>query len=68
MTELFLIVFRKACKRFSITGGGVWSWNQTLNTLSVGQSISSTTELENDIKYEIGVKPKGWYLGIQYNF
>jgi len=54
--------------RFAITGGAIWTWNQSLDKLSVGQTISSTTELENDIKYEFDMKPKGWYLGIQYNF
>jgi len=39
-----------------------------LNTLSIGQSIGSTTELENDLKYEFETKPAGWYLGIQYSF
>lgn len=54
--------------RFAFTGGPVWTWNQTLDKLKVGQTISTTTELEDDINYEFDMKPKGWYLGVQYKF
>lgn len=54
--------------RIAITGGPIWTWNPSLDKLNVGQTISSTTDLEKDIQYEFDVKPKGWYLGIQYNF
>jgi hypothetical protein len=54
--------------RFAITGGGVWSWNQRLQHLTVGQTISSTSELEKDVKYNFEVKPRGYYIGVQYNF
>jgi len=53
---------------FSITGGPIWTWNPTLTTLKVGDSIPSTIDLEKDIKYEFDPKPKGWHLGVQYNF
>lgn len=53
---------------FSITGGPIWTWNPTLTTLKVGDSIPSTIDLEKDIKYEFDPKPKGWHLGLQYNF
>ncbi|MVO08188.1 hypothetical protein GOQ30_03285 [Flavobacterium sp. TP390] len=52
----------------AFTGGPIWTWSPTLDKLSVGQAISSTTELENDIQYKFDMEPKGWYLGIQYNF
>jgi hypothetical protein len=52
----------------AITGGPTWVWNQSLDKLTVGQTISSTTDLEKDILYKFDVKPRGWYLGIQYNF
>ena len=54
--------------RIAITGGPIWTWNQSLDKLSVGQTISSTTDLEKDIQYKFDVQQKGWYLGIQYNF
>jgi hypothetical protein len=54
--------------RIAITGGSIWTWNPSLDKLSVGQTISSTTDLEKDIQYKFDVQPKGWYLGIQYNF
>lgn len=54
--------------RIAFTGGPIWTWNPTLDKLSVGQTISTTTDLEKDIQYRFDVKPKGWYLGIQYNF
>jgi len=54
--------------RIAITGGPIWTWNPSLDKLSVGQTISSTTDLEKDIQYKFDVQPKGWYLGIQYNF
>jgi hypothetical protein len=54
--------------KIAFSFGPVWTWNQSLNNLSVGQTIASTTALEKDIKYEFDVQPKGWYLGIQYNF
>jgi len=64
---LFGAGFSIPAARIAFSGGPIWTWNQTLDTLTVGQSISSTTELETDIKYQFEIKPKGWYLGIQYN-
>lgn len=54
--------------RLAISGGPIWLWDQSLNEFSVGQAISSTTDLEQDIRYKFEIEPKGWYLGIQYNF
>lgn len=52
----------------SLSGGPLWTWDASLDKLSVGQSIASTTELENDIKYKFDSSPKGWYFGVQYDF
>lgn len=55
--------------KFAISGGAVFTWEQSLETLKVGDSVKSTTDLQNDIRYgvfDVGVK--GWYLGIQYQF
>lgn len=60
--------FRIPSSKFALSGGPLWTWNHKLNKLSVGQKISSTSELEKDIKYEFDPSPKGWYLGFQYNF
>lgn len=54
--------------KFAISGGPIWTWNQTLNKLTVGQTIGATTDLENDITYNFDLIPKGWYIGIQYKF
>lgn len=54
--------------RIAISGGPIWTWNQSLDKLSVGQTITSTTDLDKDINYKFDVAPKGWYIGIQYNF
>lgn len=53
---------------FAISAGPLWTWEASLDKLSVGSEIQSTTELESDIKYEFDGKIKGWYLGLQYNF
>lgn len=53
---------------FAITSGGIWTFEPTLSKLQKGSKITSTTELEKDIKNNFQLKPKGWYLGIQYNF
>ena len=54
--------------RVAISGGPIWTWNQSLDKLSVGQTITSTTDLDKDISYKFDAAPKGWYIGIQYNF
>jgi hypothetical protein len=54
--------------RIAFSGGPLWTWNQKLDKLVVGQEIKSSTELEKDINYQFEIKPKGWYLGVQYNF
>jgi hypothetical protein len=62
------IGFSIPAARFSLSGGPLWTWDASLNKLSVGGFVSSTTELEKDVKYKFDVRPKGWYLGLQYNF
>ncbi len=54
--------------RIAFSGGPIWTWDASLDKLAVGQTISSTTDLEKDIQYKFDIKPKGWYFGIQYNF
>jgi|GEM_PF-1337361 len=54
--------------RIAFSAGPIWTWDQSLDKLSVGQTITSTTDLDKDIQYRFDMKPKGWYLGIQYNF
>ncbi len=53
---------------FSISGGPIWTWNVSLEKLSVGDVIDSSTEVENDITYKFDVKPRGYYLGLTYSF
>ena len=54
--------------RIALSAGGIWTWDQKLNKLAEGQKITKTTELEADFKYSFDMSPKGWYIGIQYNF
>ncbi len=54
--------------RIALSAGGIWTWDQKLNKLAEGQKITKTTELEADVKYSFDMSPKGWYIGIQYNF
>jgi len=54
--------------RFAITAGPIWTWDAKLDKLKIGQEVTSTTDLEKDIKYTFDMNPKGWYLGLQYNF
>jgi len=54
--------------RIAISAGPIWTWQQSLDKLTVGQTITSTTDLDKDIKYKFNFEPRGWYLGIQYNF
>lgn len=56
-----------AYSNFGVSFGGVWTWTQVTSKLTVGQEISSTTELESDLKHSFNMHPKGWYLGIQYH-
>lgn len=53
---------------FALSGGALWTWDPILNKFAVGQSVPSDLELEKDIKYDFDVSPKGWYLGLQYNW
>ena len=67
----FLLVglgFSIPSAKIAFSAGPLWTWNPTLNKLSLGETITSTTVLEKDIIYKFDLKPKGWYLGIQYNF
>ena len=54
--------------RIAFSAGPIWTWEQSLDKLTVGQTITSTTDLDKDIKYKFNFEPRGWYLGIQYNF
>ncbi len=67
----FLLVglgFSIPSAKIAFSAGPLWTWAPTLNKLSLGETITSTTVLEKDIIYKFDLKPKGWYLGIQYNF
>lgn len=54
--------------RFAITGGPLWTWEAKLNDLVLDGTVKSTAELEKDVSYEFKTKPKGLYIGLQYNF
>lgn len=46
--------------------GGLWTWTPKLKTLSVGQIVSGTTQIDNDIKYSFRDKPY-FYIGLSFN-
>lgn len=50
----------------SLSVGGLWTWTPKLNTLSVGQIVSGTTQIDDDIKYSFRDKPF-LYLGVSFN-
>ena len=52
----------------ALTAGPLWTWKPELTKLEVGGPVESTSVLQEDISYKFSTKPKGWYLGIQYNF
>jgi hypothetical protein len=54
--------------KLALTGGVVWTWTPSLKTLKVDGPVSSTVALEKDITYEFDPGPKGFYIGLQYNF
>lgn len=54
-------------RRFAIAGGIMMSWTQQLDQLKVGDVISGTVDIENDLHYVFSWPPKP-YIGIQYNF
>lgn len=50
----------------SLSVGSLWTWAPKLNTLSLGQIVSGTTEIEDDIKYYFQGKPF-LYFGLSFN-
>lgn len=54
--------------KFSFTGGPIWSWQKELKTLSPGQVIESTSQLEEDIKHTFNPEPLGFYIGVNFSF
>jgi hypothetical protein len=55
-------------KQLAFSFGPLWTWDPTLDKLSVGQQVTNSTALENDIRYRFAEKPKGWYFGLQVQF
>lgn len=52
--------------KLSLSVGAVFTWTPSLNELNVGDVISGTAEIENDITYKFTNTPK-FYLGLSYN-
>lgn len=52
--------------RISISGGAVFTWAPTLNELSVGDMVTGTTQIEDDIIYKFTNSPK-FYLGLSFD-
>lgn len=54
-------------RRLAISGGAIWTWRRQLDSLSVGDKIAGTAQLEDDLKLTLRAAPS-LYLGIQLNF
>jgi hypothetical protein len=52
---------------FSVSFGGLWTWRQELDKLKVGDVITGTTDLTNDLKYKFMSSP-AFFIGINYGF
>ena len=52
--------------KLSLSAGAVFTWSPSLSELNVGDVISGTIEIENDITYKFTNTPK-FYLGLSYN-
>ncbi|WP_350285784.1 hypothetical protein [uncultured Croceitalea sp.] len=53
---------------FAISGGPIWTWDAKLKSLSVGDEVESTSQVEDDVEFNFDVEPKGFYIGLLYNF
>jgi hypothetical protein len=53
-------------RRLAVSCGIAMTWIKTLDTLKVGDVVSGTAEIDEDLRYEF-TKPK-LYIGLQYNF
>lgn len=54
-------------KWLSISGGGVWTWKQSLDGLELNQVVSGTADIKEHIRYEFVPQPKA-YIGFQFKF
>tara|TARA_R110002167_G_scaffold74193_2_gene207799 strand:+ start:3073 stop:4515 length:1443 start_codon:yes stop_codon:yes gene_type:complete len=67
----FLLIgagFAIPTSKFAITGGPIWTWNAELDGISVGDTVESTSQLEDKTSFKFDIEPKGYYLGLVYNF
>lgn len=52
--------------RINISAGGIFTWYPELNSLTVGQEVSGTSAIQDDITYRFNTTPK-FYLGINFD-
>jgi hypothetical protein len=52
--------------RISLSMGGVFTWAPTLDELNVGDIVTGTTQIEDDIVYKFTNSPK-FYLGLSFD-
>ncbi|MEM9834126.1 MAG: hypothetical protein AAF944_26070 [Bacteroidota bacterium] len=53
-------------QKFNLSFGFASTWIKQLNDLKIGDKISGTADIEEDITYDFNWPPKG-YIGIQYD-
>ncbi len=51
----------------ALTGGAIWTWKKELTELNIGDPVSGTAAIEEDLTLNFQSKPR-FYLGIQYSF
>jgi len=52
--------------KFSLSAGAVFTWAPTLDELSVGDVVTGTTQINDDIIYKFTSSPK-FYLGLSFD-
>ena len=52
--------------KLNISAGGIFTWFPKLNDLVVGQEVTGTSAIQEDITYDFVTKPK-FYIGINFD-
>ena len=52
--------------RLNLSLGGIWTWQPELSSLSIGDLVAGTAEIEDNISYKFKSKPN-FYLGLSFN-
>lgn len=53
-------------KGFQLSLGAIWTWQPRLNSLEIGDVVTGTSDIENDIRFKFDAKPR-FYIGLSIN-